>query len=73
MVFLLLGDQTKIVHTRRAHVVHNVDHCLVSGARIGAKKNSLVRTIRDAIFDPIGELAGVLHQIAPEKRHRPDV
>ena len=67
MIFLLFGDQTEIVHSRCAHIVHDVNNGFVSGASIGAEKHSFVRAVRNLVFDSICELTGVLYQIAAKE------
>src|SRR5258708_23586274 len=67
MLSSLLSEQAQIIHAGCTHVVHDIHHDFIASARISTEKNSLVRTIRDAIFDSVAERARVLHQVAPEK------
>src|SRR6266700_5805502 len=67
MLSSLLSEQAQIIHAGCTHIVHDVHHDFIASARISTEKNSLVRPIRDAVFDPVGKCARVLHQVAAEK------
>src|SRR5437868_13015588 len=58
VVLLLLGQQTQIVYTSRANVVHDLDYRAVFGSRIRPHVHPLINPAGKPIFNLLRQLVG---------------